>query len=69
MLRNANISTLADIYHRTATFEQNILICYRETTVDSEINDTSFEGPISELLDLIIKVGVAIPKRLPRPLE
>ena len=33
------------------------------------MNDPSFESPISELLDLVIKVGVAISKRLSSPLE
>ena len=52
-----------------ATFEQNILICYRETIWHLEIDNTSFESPISELLALLVKVGVAFPKRLLRLLN
>ena len=61
--------TLADKYHRTVSFEQNLLIYYTTSKQDSEMNDTSFESPISELLDLVIKVGVGNTKRLPHPLE
>ena len=52
--------TLADIYHRTATFEQNILTSCAETRYDIEISDTSFESPIKDLLNLVMKVGVAV---------
>ena len=42
-------STLADIYHRTASVVQKVLIYYVGTKLDSEMNNTSFESPISEL--------------------
>ena len=46
--------TLADIYDYTAIFERNILTWHR-TIWDSETNDTSFESPFNELLDLDMK--------------
>ena len=49
-----------DIYLRTASFEQNILGYYSGTTQDSETNDTSFESPIIELLEIVMKEGVAV---------
>ncbi len=49
-----------DIYLRTASCEQNILGYYSETTQDSETNDTSFESPIIELLEIVMKEGVAV---------
>ena len=51
-------ATLVDIYLRTASFEQNILGYYSGTTQDSETNDTSFESPILELLEIVTKEGV-----------
>ena len=52
--------TLVDIYLRTASFEQNILGYYSGTTQESETNDTSFERPIIELLENVMKEGVAV---------
>ena len=46
--------------YRTSNFVQNILDCYCGTTQDSETNDTSFESPIRELLELVMKEGVAV---------
>ena len=42
---------------------------YTVTSWDSGTNDTSFESPISQLLELIMKVGVLVSYRLPCPLE
>ena len=52
--------TLADIYHRTATFEQNILISYAETRYDTKISNISFKSPIKELLNLVMNASVAV---------
>ena len=44
----------------TASFEQNILGYYSGTTQGSETNDTSFESPIIELLEIVMKEGVVL---------
>ena len=41
-------------------FLQNILGCYSGTTQDSETNDTSIERPTIELLENVMKEGVAV---------
>ena len=46
--------------YRTGNFLQNILGCYSGTTKDSETNDISFESPIIEPLELLMKEGVAV---------
>ena len=46
-------STLADIYHLTASSYQNILMYNSETKQDFEMNETSFGSPISEPLVLV----------------
>ena len=61
--------TLADIYLRTGNFKKNVLRYYSRTTQGNETNDTPFESPIKQLLNLVIKVGVAVSKRQPRPCE
>ena len=48
------------VFHRTASFEQNVSINYVGTTADTEMNDTSFESPKSKILDFVVKVGVAV---------
>ena len=54
------LCTLADIYLRTDSFQKNVLSYYSGTTQDNETNDTSFESPIIELLEIVMKEGVAV---------
>ena len=68
-LGQQGFSTLADIYLRTGNFKKNVLRYYSRTTQGNETNDTPFESPIKQLLNLVIKVGVAVSKRQPRPCE
>ena len=63
------VSTLADICLRTGNFQKNVLSYYSGTTQDNETNDIPFESPIKKLLNLVIKVGVAVSKRQQRPCE
>ena len=53
---------LVERLYRTRNFLQNVLSCYSGTTQDNEINDTPFESPV-------MKVGMAVSKRQPRPCE
>ena len=46
--------------YRTGNFLQKILSCYSGTTQGSETKDTSYEIPIIELLELVMKEGVAV---------
>ena len=65
-----NISvTLVDRLYCTGNFLQNVLSCYSATKQDNETNDTPFESPIKWLLNLVIKVGMAVSKRQPHPFE
>ena len=60
LIPDPRVHTLVDIHLRTARFEQNILGYYSGTTQDSETNDTSFESIIIELLEMVMKEGVAV---------
>ena len=53
-------ATLVVRLYRTGNFLQNLLGFYSETTQDSETNDTSFDSPIIELLQSVMKEGVAV---------
>ena len=55
--------------YRTGKFYQNILGHYSGTEKDSETNDTSFESPIIELLEMVMIEVVAVSYGLPHPLE
>ena len=52
--------TLVVSLYCIGNFLQNILGCYSETKQDSETNDTSFESPIIEPLELVMKAGMAV---------
>ena len=52
--------TLVVRLYRTGNSLQNILSFYSGTTQDSETNETSYESPILELLELVMKEGVAV---------
>ena len=54
------LTTLLDRLYCTGNFLQNIFGHYSGTTQDSEANDTSFESHIIELLEIVMKEGVAV---------
>ena len=64
-----NTYTLVVRLYCTGNFLQNVLSCYPGTTQDFETNNTSYERPITELLELVMKEGVAVSSELPYPLE
>ena len=61
------LTTLLDRLYCTGNFLQNILSCYFGTIQDNETDDTPFESPIKQLLNLVLKVSVAVSKRQPGP--